>query len=76
MAKNFSVKKVGAIIIGDEILSGKREDKHFGKLISLLAVRHVYVVKQVDCHTRVAGFVVFIHLHEDGGVRKVVQLIL
>jgi molybdopterin-biosynthesis enzyme MoeA-like protein len=29
----------GAIIIGDEILRGKREDKHFAKLIALLAVR-------------------------------------
>ncbi len=31
--------KVGAIIIGDEILSGKREDKHFRKLAEILAVR-------------------------------------
>lgn len=31
--------KVGAIIIGDEILSGKREDKHFRKLTELLAAR-------------------------------------
>lgn len=30
---------VGAIIIGDEILSGKRQDKHFAKVIELLAVR-------------------------------------
>jgi len=29
----------GAIIIGDEILSGKRVDKHFDKIISLLAAR-------------------------------------
>ena len=29
----------GAIIIGDEILSGKRNDKHFDKIVSLLAVR-------------------------------------
>ncbi len=29
----------GAIIIGDEILSGKRQDKHFAKVIELLAVR-------------------------------------
>jgi molybdopterin-biosynthesis enzyme MoeA-like protein len=29
----------GAIIIGDEILRGKREDKHFAKLIALLAAR-------------------------------------
>lgn len=30
---------VGAIIIGDEILSGKRQDKHFAKVIELLARR-------------------------------------
>ena len=29
----------GAIIIGDEILSGKRTDKHFDKIVSLLAAR-------------------------------------
>ena len=29
----------GAIIIGDEILSGKRVDMHFGKIVSLLAAR-------------------------------------
>jgi molybdopterin-biosynthesis enzyme MoeA-like protein len=29
----------GAIIIGDEILRGKREDKHFVKLIAILAAR-------------------------------------
>ena len=30
---------VGAIIVGDEILSGKRQDKHFAKVIELLARR-------------------------------------
>lgn len=29
----------GAIIIGDEIMRGKREDKHFSKLIAILAAR-------------------------------------
>jgi molybdopterin-biosynthesis enzyme MoeA-like protein len=29
----------GAIIIGDEILSGKRTDRHFDKIVSLLAAR-------------------------------------
>jgi len=29
----------GAIIIGDEILRGKREDQHFAKLIAILAAR-------------------------------------
>ena len=30
---------IGLIIIGDEILSGKREDKHLAKVIALLAAR-------------------------------------
>ncbi len=29
----------GAVIIGDEILSGKRQDKHFARIAELLAVR-------------------------------------
>lgn len=29
----------GLVIVGDEILSGKREDKHLGKIIDLLRVR-------------------------------------
>ncbi|UCE32691.1 MAG: competence/damage-inducible protein A [Burkholderiales bacterium] len=29
----------GLIIVGDEILSGKRQDKHFGKVVELLAAR-------------------------------------
>ncbi len=31
--------KFGAIIIGDEILSGKRIDKHFAKITELLGAR-------------------------------------
>ena len=30
---------IGAIIIGDEIISGKRQDKHFAKLAEILAAR-------------------------------------
>jgi hypothetical protein len=30
---------IGLIIIGDEILSGKRQDKHFAKVRELLAAR-------------------------------------
>ncbi|MCK9379955.1 MAG: molybdopterin-binding protein [Sulfuritalea sp.] len=33
------MKGIGAIIIGDEITRGKREDKHFRKLVELLAER-------------------------------------
>jgi molybdopterin-biosynthesis enzyme MoeA-like protein len=32
-------RTIGAIIIGDEILSGKRQDKHFAKIAELLAGR-------------------------------------
>ena len=32
---------IGLIIIGDEILSGKREDKHLAKVIELLAARQL-----------------------------------
>ncbi len=31
--------KIGLIIIGDEILSGKRADKHFPKVVELLQSR-------------------------------------
>lgn len=30
---------IGVIIIGDEILSGRRQDKHLAKIIELLAAR-------------------------------------
>ena len=30
---------IGALIIGDEILSGKRQDKHFAKVVELLGAR-------------------------------------
>lgn len=33
------MKGIGAIIIGDEITRGKREDRHFQKLVEILAVR-------------------------------------
>jgi molybdopterin-biosynthesis enzyme MoeA-like protein len=33
------MKTFGAVIIGDEILSGKRQDKHFAKLAELMAAR-------------------------------------
>lgn len=32
-------RAMGALIIGEEIIRGKRQDKHFGKLIELLAAR-------------------------------------
>jgi molybdopterin-biosynthesis enzyme MoeA-like protein len=33
------ISGIGAIIIGDEITRGKREDKHFAKLLEILAAR-------------------------------------
>lgn len=33
----------GAIIIGDEIIRGKRQDRHFAKVIELLAVRGLHL---------------------------------
>ncbi|MFN9449607.1 MAG: molybdopterin-binding protein, partial [Rubrivivax sp.] len=30
---------IGLIIIGDEILSGRRQDKHLGKVIEILSAR-------------------------------------
>lgn len=35
----MNMKTFGAVIIGDEIISGKRQDKHFAKIAELLAVR-------------------------------------
>ena len=35
----FGEMKFGALILGDEILSGKRQDAHFAKVASLLAAR-------------------------------------
>lgn len=39
MRDDISPPEFGVIIIGDEILSGKRQDKHLGKCIELLAER-------------------------------------
>ena len=39
MALSTSSMNFGLIIIGDEILSGRRQDKHMAKVIELLAAR-------------------------------------
>jgi molybdopterin-biosynthesis enzyme MoeA-like protein len=39
MTAPAAAPRIGLIIVGDEILSGKREDKHFAKVIELLRVR-------------------------------------
>ena len=36
---SFMPRGVGAFIIGDEITLGRRQDKHLGKLIEILAAR-------------------------------------
>lgn len=38
-----AVPKVRLIIIGDEILSGRRQDKHFSKLVELLSQRGMHL---------------------------------
>jgi molybdopterin-biosynthesis enzyme MoeA-like protein len=37
--KGPDLRRIGALIIGDEILSGKRQDKHLVQLIAILAAR-------------------------------------
>jgi molybdopterin-biosynthesis enzyme MoeA-like protein len=39
MTMNESAPRFGLVIVGDEILSGKREDKHFATVLRLLAAR-------------------------------------
>ena len=36
---NGDSRGIGAIIIGDEITLGRRQDKHFAKIVELLAAR-------------------------------------
>ena len=43
MAKNES-RRFGLIVIGDEILSGRRQDKHLAKMIELLSERIKFVM--------------------------------
>ena len=38
-ARHAAMRDIGLIVVGDEILSGKREDKHLSKVIALLAAR-------------------------------------
>ena len=47
-------KEIHALIIGDEILSGKREDKHLAHLIktlkSLTNSLEIKIARQIYCH--------------------------
>src|SRR5690606_21249813 len=38
-ATSATQPRVGLIIVGDEILSGRRQDKHFAKIVQLLTER-------------------------------------
>ncbi|MCD0503477.1 competence/damage-inducible protein A [Bordetella petrii] len=42
MAASLS-RRIGLIIVGDEILSGRRQDKHFGKIVELLGARGLHL---------------------------------
>jgi len=39
MTATSSVRRFGLIVVGDEILSGRRQDQHFTKVVQLLAAR-------------------------------------
>jgi molybdopterin-biosynthesis enzyme MoeA-like protein len=39
MALDSVTPRIGLIIVGDEILSGRRQDKHFAKVVELLSAR-------------------------------------
>lgn len=39
MMSDGSTRRIGLVVVGDEILSGKREDKHFASVVRLLADR-------------------------------------
>lgn len=50
---------IGAVIIGDEILSGRRQDRHFSKLIEILRVRSLalaWCVHLGDDRSRLTDF--------------------
>ncbi|HYG42319.1 MAG TPA: molybdopterin-binding protein [Bordetella sp.] len=40
-----SIRRIGLIIVGDEILSGRRQDKHFTKIVELLAARGMQLAR-------------------------------
>lgn len=43
MQATDSIPSIGLIIVGDEILSGKRQDKHLTKVIELLSERGLHL---------------------------------
>lgn len=43
MSDSASIPRIGLIVVGDEILSGRRQDKHFSKVVELLAARGLHL---------------------------------
>ncbi|WP_251864406.1 molybdopterin-binding protein [Achromobacter sp. Marseille-Q4962] len=39
MSAETAARRIGLIIVGDEILSGRRQDKHFSKVVEMLSAR-------------------------------------
>jgi len=39
MNAHATARRIGLIIVGDEILSGRRQDQHFSKIVAMLAAR-------------------------------------
>ncbi|AUL48175.1 damage-inducible protein [Bordetella trematum] len=39
MVTDTASRRIGLIIVGDEILSGRRQDKHFAKVVEMLSMR-------------------------------------
>lgn len=43
MAAESNARRIGLIIVGDEILSGRRQDKHFSKIVEMLSARGMHL---------------------------------
>ncbi|CAB3830487.1 Putative competence-damage inducible protein [Achromobacter animicus] len=43
MAAEPTARSIGLIIVGDEILSGRRQDKHFSKIVEMLGARGMHL---------------------------------
>jgi len=43
MAAESTARRIGLIIVGDEILSGRRQDKHFSKIVEMLGARGMHL---------------------------------
>ncbi|MGN6455488.1 MAG: competence/damage-inducible protein A [Achromobacter mucicolens] len=43
MAAESTARRIGLISVGDEILSGRRQDKHFSKIVEMLGARGMHL---------------------------------